>query len=55
MKHFLGDDKGSIADLEMASKTKYADAGLNERVKDYVERINSDKKPRMTEKEDGGH
>jgi len=67
MKHFLGDDKGSIADLIMAQKTMYdeegadaeknknAEAGLNERIKDYIERINSDKKPRMTEKDDGGH
>lgn len=67
MKHFLADDKGAIADLEMARKTKYdeeganseknknAEAGLNERIKDYIERINSDKKPRMLEKNDGGH
>ncbi len=67
MKHFLVNDKGAIADLEAAKKTMYdeegakadkiknAEAGLNERIKDYIDKINSDKKPRMTEKDGGGH
>ncbi len=66
MKHFLSDDKGALADLERALKTKYeekgakqedidgAEAGLNERINDYIAKINSaDKKPRMSDK--GGY
>lgn len=65
MKHFLNDDQGALADLDTALKTKYADpkadaetiknseAGLNERIKDYVEKINSEKdKPRLKESGD---
>lgn len=58
MKHFLEDDKGAIADLELASKTLYQEKGLdaeklkdsengmNERISDYIAKIKSDKKPR---------
>ena len=58
MKHYLNDDKGALADLQKGIETKYvsatesaeenanAEAGLNERMKDYIARINSDKKPR---------
>lgn len=66
MKHFLNDDKGALADLEKALKTKYeekdakpedvanAEAGLNERINDYIAKINStDEKPRMKDK--GGY
>jgi tetratricopeptide (TPR) repeat protein len=61
MKHFTGDDKGALADLEKALATKYeannasaeeaknAEDGLNERIRDYVERIKSNKKPRDSE------
>lgn len=64
MKHFLADDKGAIEDLQKALDTKYqeknakpetlteAETGLNERIKDYIEKINSkDKKPRFADKE----
>lgn len=60
MKHFLGRDNDAIADLETALKTPYsekgateediknAEAGLNERITDYIERIRSkDQKPRL--------
>jgi hypothetical protein len=61
MKHFLNDDKGALEDLQKALETKYqskdekpeevknAEEGLNERIKDYIERIKSDKKPRDME------
>lgn len=68
MKHFLNDDKGAIEDLEKALATKYAEKagkaeemkqaedGLNERIKEYIERIKSpDKAPRLSEKSDHGH
>lgn len=67
MKHFTNDDAGAIADLEKALATKYAEKdakpeenesaekGMNERIKDYIERIKGDKKPRLTDGEDGGH
>ncbi len=68
MKHFLSDDKGALEDLQKALETKYpekgitpleaknADEGLNERIKDYIEKIKSeDKKPRLLDKYDGGH
>lgn len=63
MKHFTMDDKGALEDLQKALETKYvekdlnpeklknAEDGLNQRIKDYIERIKSDKKPRSTEKE----
>lgn len=60
MRHFTGDDKGALEDLQKARETKYheegADAeelkngenGLNERIKDYIEKIRSEKqKPRL--------
>ncbi len=63
MKHFMNDDKGAIADLESALMTKYqekglneteskdAEEGLNERIKDYIEKIKSEKeKPRLFDK-----
>ncbi len=63
MKHFLGDDKGSLEDLQKALVTKYvskgdkpeevkaAEDGFNERIKDYIERIKSEKdKPRLFDK-----
>jgi Uncharacterized protein conserved in bacteria (DUF2225) len=63
MKHFTMDDKGALEDLQKALETKYvekdlkpeelknAEDGLNQRIKDYIERIKSNKKPRSTEKE----
>lgn len=66
MKHFLLDDTGALEDLQKALNTKYeakdakpedikgAEDGLNERIKDYIERIKStDKKPR--DGKDGHH
>ena len=63
MKHFTGDDAGALGELEKALSTKYqnkdekpeqvksAEEGLNARIKDYIEKINSkDKKPRMFDK-----
>lgn len=63
MKHFLGDDAAAVADLELMQATRYesksekpeaiksADEGLNERAKDYIERIKSEKdKPRFFDK-----
>ena len=60
MKHFLGDDKGAMDDLKKALATPYAnptetaeevkgaEAGLNERINDYVSRLGSEKaKPRL--------
>jgi tetratricopeptide (TPR) repeat protein len=59
MKHFTNDDKGALEDFQKALETKYKEEGataeeskngengLNERIKDYVERIKSDKKPRL--------
>lgn len=67
LKHFLNDDKGANEDLELALKTKYEDKkaeaeevknaedGMNERIKDYLERIKSDKKPRMFDSSEDGH
>jgi hypothetical protein len=61
MKHFTGDDKGALEDLQKSLETKYtekdlpaeelknAEDGLNERIKDYMTRIKSDKKPRLTD------
>ncbi len=61
MKHFLSDDKGALEDLQKALETKYqskndtpeelknAEDGLNERIRDYTERIKSGKKPRDSE------
>lgn len=66
MKHFLSDDKGALEDLQKAIETKYeekgakpedikgAEDGLNERARDYIERIKStDKKPR--DMKESGH
>ena len=66
MKHFLGDDKGALEDLQRALETKYenknekpdevksAEEGLNQRIKDYMEKIKSEKeKPRLFDKTDG--
>src|SRR5262249_2584036 len=59
MKHFTNDDKGALEDLQKGLETKYqeegksaedlknAEDGLNERIKDYINRIKSDKKPRL--------
>ena len=64
MKHFLADDKGALEDLQKALETKFQDKtakpeeikdaedGLNERIKDYIEKIKSEKeKPRLLETE----
>lgn len=66
MKHFLNDDPGAIADLQKALNTKYqakdaepediknAEEGLNERIKEYIEKIKSAKnKPRLFDNKDG--
>lgn len=65
MKHFLDDDKGAIEDLEKAMATKYsekngkdeemkqAEAGLNERIKEYLERIRSGNKAPKAEEKSG--
>lgn len=63
MKHFTGDDKGALEDLQKALTTKYeekgskpeeikaAEDGLNERIKDYIAKIKSEKeKPRLFDK-----
>jgi hypothetical protein len=63
MKHFLADDKGALEDLNKALNTKFqekgvtaedakkSENGLNERIKDYIEKIKSkDQKPRLAEK-----
>lgn len=63
MKHFLNDDKGALEDLQIALATKYqnktesaedvqgSEDGLNARIKEYVERIKSEKeKPRLFDK-----
>jgi len=58
MKHFLGDDKGALDDLNTTLKTKYenkqldkeknenGEANLSALVKDYIEKIQSPQKPR---------
>lgn len=64
MNHFLNDDKAALEDLQKALTTKYqnksekpeevknAEEGLNERIRDYIEKINSkDQKPRMSTEE----
>ncbi|HEX8734140.1 MAG TPA: hypothetical protein VF721_02380 [Pyrinomonadaceae bacterium] len=66
MKHFLGDDNGALEDLQKALATKYqekngkpeemkqAEEGMNERIRDYIEKIKSEKqKPRLFDKTDG--
>jgi len=63
MKHFLNNDKGALEDLQKALQTKYqekgakaeklkeSEEGLNERIKDYTEKIKSKKqKPRLFDK-----
>jgi hypothetical protein len=65
MKHFTNDDKGALEDLQKALETKYvekglsaeelsdAENGLNERIKDYIEKIKSEKeKPRFFDNSD---
>jgi hypothetical protein len=59
MKHFLGDDKGALDDLNTALKTKYEDKQLDKEkndngevnlsalVKEYIEKIQSSQKPRL--------
>ena len=67
MKHFTNDDKGALEDLQKALSTKYedkdakpenvknAEEGLNERIKDYIEKIKSEKeKPRLFDKSGTG-
>lgn len=58
MKHFLGDDKGALDDLNTALMTKYEDKKLDKEknengeaylsalVKEYIEKIQSPQKPR---------
>jgi hypothetical protein len=66
MKHFLNDDQGALEDLQKALATKYqeknakpeelqeAEDGLNARIKDYIEKIKSEKeKPRLFDKTGG--
>jgi hypothetical protein len=66
MKHFLGDDKGAVEDLQKALATKYqnktskpeeiksAEENLNERINEYIAKINSkDEKPRMMDSKEG--
>jgi hypothetical protein len=66
MKHFLNDDKGALEDLQKAAATKYqdkdssaeeskdAEEGLNGRIKEYIEKIKSEKeKPRLFDKSGG--
>jgi hypothetical protein len=63
MKHFLNEDPEALEDLQKALKTPYreknagpekikdAENGLNERIKDYTDKINSkDQKPRLADK-----
>lgn len=63
MKHFLNDDKGALEDLQKALETKFAEKGasaeelkdaeegLNERIKEYMAKIKSEKeKPRLFDK-----
>jgi len=65
MKHFMNDDDGAIVQFEKALKVKYeeegvvgdeakqAEDGLNERIRDYIEKIKSEKeKPRLFDKYD---
>jgi hypothetical protein len=60
MKHFLGDDKAALEDLQKALTTQYqkkdaddetlkkTEEGMNERIRDYIEKIKSEKqKPRL--------
>ncbi|MBS1794190.1 MAG: DUF2225 domain-containing protein [Acidobacteria bacterium] len=62
MKHFTGDDKGALEDMQKALETKYqqegasaedlknGEAGMNERLKDYIEQIKSAKPPRLLDR-----
>jgi hypothetical protein len=64
MKHFLGDDKGALEDLNKALTVKYqekdatseelknAEENLNDRLKEYIARINSEDKPRLKDSGD---
>jgi len=59
MKHFLGDDKGGLDDLNTALKTKYEDkqldkgknengeANLSALIKEYIEKVQSPHPPRL--------
>lgn len=59
MKHFLRDDEGAIVELNKALTTKFndptlekeknsnAEENLNALLKEYIEKIKSDKKPRL--------
>ena len=63
MKHFLNDDKGALEDFKKALTVKYeekdakpediknAEQNINERLNDYIARINTKESPRMTEKD----
>jgi hypothetical protein len=68
MKHFLNDDKGALEDLQAALATQYAnksesaedvkgaEAGLNSRITEYIEKIKSEKdKPRLFDKAGSDH
>lgn len=64
MKHFTNDDKGALEDFKKGLETKFADSkvkpeeikqaeeGMNERLNDYIKRINSAKPPRIMDTED---
>jgi uncharacterized protein (DUF2225 family) len=65
MRHFTGDDKGALEDLQKALATKFheegasaedlknGEDGLNSRIKDYIEKIKSEKqKPRLFDSSD---
>ena len=59
MKHFLGDDKGALDDLNTALKTKYenkkldseknenGERNLSALLTEYIEKIQSPQKPRL--------
>ena len=67
MNHFIGDDKAAILDFEAAQKTIFAEkgtseddlkageAGLNERIKDYLALIKTPgKEPRQSDSKSSG-
>lgn len=65
MKHFLNDDKGALDDFSKALAVKYhekdakpedlknAEEGINERLKDYIAKINGKDKPRLMDAKSG--
>ena len=67
MKHFLDDNKGALEDFNKALIVKYqekeakpedlknAENGINERLNDYIAKINTKESPRMTEKDGDSH